>query len=449
MKISKEISYISIGNITGIGASCHYLKLGEWGIILDAGLDPHAADEEGIPDFDRLQGLPVNAIIISHAHLDHLGALPIAIRYFPHARVYMTPATVALSEIMLFHYIKVREKRGQEMGQRLPPLYTAEEVESQLFLYQSFDYNFPFTIHGFQESQIQITFWDAGHILGSAGVEIEWRRRKIFYTGNTKKSAQFILKGADYPTKTNILITETTYGSNSTAPKIKKKSEVKRFVNFIEERIKLSGAVLMPVFALGRTQEILYLLHQQIVRGKLPPVSIYLTGMGLKINRIYDRLLHKIYPKYQPKLLKTITSDILFSKNYRKPAIILTTSGMMMPNTLSFEIAGNFLQDPRNGIALVGWADPETPGGKIRSKDIERIKETFQIDMVACDLEIFNFSAHSHRDELLQMVNRLDPDVTLLCHGDEESLLWMKNNVEHLKSAPRVIIPESLQLLKL
>ena len=447
MNISKEISYISIGNIKGIGASCHYLKLGEWGLILDAGLDPHAAGEEGLPDFDRLLGLPVNAIIISHAHLDHLGALPIAIRYFPHARVYMTPATVALSEIMLFHYIKVREKQAQETGQRLPPLYTAEEVESQLFLYQSFDYNFPFTIHGFQESQIQITFWDAGHILGSAGIEIEWRRRKIFYTGNTKKSAQFILKGADYPIKTNILISETTYGSNSTAPKIRKKSEINRFAKFIEERINLNGAVLMPVFALGRTQEILYLLHQQIVKGKLPAVPIYLTGMGLKINRIYDRLLHKIYPKYQPKMLNTITSDILFSKNYRKPCIVVTTSGMMMPNTPSFEIAGAFLKDPRNGIALVGWADPETPGGKVRSKDIERIKEAFQVDKVSCELEIFHFSAHSHRDELVQMVDRLNPDVTLLCHGDEESLLWMKNNVEHLKSAPRVIIPEPLQLL--
>ena len=118
-----------------------------------------------------------------------------------------------------------------------------------------------------------------------------------------------------------------------------------------------------------------------------------------------------------------------------------------MPNTLSFEIAGTFLQDPRNGIALVGWADPETPGGKVRSKDIERIKEAFQVDKVSCELEIFHFSAHSHRDELVQMVDRLNPDVTLLCHGDEESLLWMKNNVEHLKSAPRVIIPEPLQLL--
>jgi Cft2 family RNA processing exonuclease len=449
MKTPEEISYLSIGGIEGIGASCHYLKFGEWGIILDAGLDPQSPDKAGLPDFDRLKGLPVNAIIISHAHLDHLGALPIAIRYFPHARVYMTPATVALSEIMLFHYIKVREKRALEMTQRLAPLYTGEEVESQLFLYQSFDYNFPFTIHGFQDSQIQITFWDAGHILGSAGIEIEWRGRKIFYTGNTKKSAQFILKGARYPAKTDILITETTYGANSTALGISKKAEVNRFINFIEEKLKLNGAILVPVFALGRTQEIMYLLYQLISRGKLPAVPIYLTGMGLKINKVYDRLLHKIYPRYHPKILKTITSDVLFSKNYRSPCIILSTSGMMIPNTISFEIAGTFLEDPRNGIALVGWADPETPGGKIRDRNIENIREAFQVEKVVCDLEVFHFSAHSHREELIQMTKRLNPDITLLCHGDADSLQWMKKNMEDLKSPPRVIIPQPLGLLKL
>jgi Cft2 family RNA processing exonuclease len=322
-------------------------------------------------------------------------------------------------------------------------------VESQLFLYQSFDYNCPFTIHGFHESQIQITFWDAGHILGSAGIELEWRGRKIFYTGNTKKSSQFILKGARYPIQTDILITETTYGSNAAAPGIRKKAEVNRFAKYIEEILKLNGAVLIPVFALGRTQEIMYLLHNLISRGKLLPAPIYLTGMGLKINRVYDRLLHKIYPKYRPKMLKTITADILFSKNFRKPCIILTTSGMMMPNTLSYEIAGSFLQDPRNGIALVGWADPETPGGKIRAGNTAQIKSAFQVEKVICQLDLFHFSAHSHREELIDMTIRLSPGMVLLCHGDADSLYWMKARIADLPSPPEVLIPGALETLHL
>ena len=351
------IEYIPLGDTNLIGASAHYLRLDDWGILLDAGLDPGDQGEAAIPDYERIQDQPVNAIIISHAHLDHLGSLPVAIRYFPHARVYMTPATAALSEVLLFHYIRVRQRQAAEEKVKLSPLFSASEVENILFLFQSFDYNFPFKIHGFQESQIEIRFWDAGHILGSAGVEINYRGRKIFYTGNTKSSAQFIMKGAKYPASADVLITETTYGADSRAPLVKKQAEIKRFSQFLNERLNLGGAVLIPVFALGRTQEVMMLLHRLIRRNKLPAVPVYLTGFGIAINKIYDRLLHKIYPDYDARLLRTITYDTLRGNRYRRPSIILATSGMMLPNTLSYEIAAGFLTERRNGIAFVGWAD--------------------------------------------------------------------------------------------
>jgi predicted metal-dependent RNase len=181
----------------------------------------------------------------------------------------------------------------------------------------------------------------------------------------------------------------------------------------------------------------------------LPAIPIYLVGLGLKINKIYDRLLHKTYPKYQPKLLKTITSDVLFSKNYRKPCIILATSGMMMPNTLSYEIAGEFLEDAKNGIALVGWADPETPGGKFRDKNYQEIRKTFGIEKINCSIDIFHFSAHSHREELLHMAEQMYPSTCLLCHGDADSLDWMKGAMEERRIAEKVIIPVSHEFLKL
>jgi Cft2 family RNA processing exonuclease len=444
-----DISYIALGDTRGIGASSHYLRLGDWGIILDAGVDPQHADDQNLPKFEMITKMPVNAIVISHAHLDHLGSLPVAIRYFPHARVYMTPATAALSEEMLFHYYKVQERRAKLIHKEFRPYYTPEELEKYLYLFQSFDYNFPFTIHGFQESEISLTFWDAGHILGSAGVEIRWRGHKIFYTGNTKKSSQFILKGARYPRNTDILISETTYGNHAEAPQLKKQVEIKRFVEFITQKIQFNGAILIPVFALGRTQEILFLLYQLVSQRKFPVVPIYLTGMGVKINRIYDRLLHKIYPDFQPKLLRTITADTLNRRSYRKPCIILATSGMMMPNTLSYEIASEFLSDARNGIAIVGWADPETPGGSLRQKNAERIKQIFGVEKLQCDIEVFYFSAHSHRVELLQMIERLEPRKTILCHGDDAALNWMKENIETRAISREVILPELGKILSL
>jgi cleavage and polyadenylation specificity factor subunit 3 len=183
------------------------------------------------------------------------------------------------------------------------------------------------------------------------------------------------------------------------------------------------------------------LLHRLITARKISPVPIYLTGMGIKINRIYDRILHKIYPTYLPRLLKTIIYNTLNSRRFRKPSIILATSGMMMPNTISYEIASDFLSERRNGIALVGWADPETPGGYLRKKNRDRIRELFGVDKVVCGIETFYFSAHSNREELIQMIGRMKPATTLLCHGEPPALHWMKSRIMEEKLSQRVLIP--------
>lgn len=448
-KLSKKIEYVSLGDSNRIGASAHYLRFGDWGILLDAGIDPDSSGEAGLPDFDFIREFPVNAIIISHAHLDHLGSLPVALQYFPQARVYMTPATVALSEKLLYHYLKVRTRRAAEIKVKNKPLFTAEQLDKLLYLFQSFDYNFPFKIHGFQESEIEIDFWDAGHILGSAGIEINWRGRRIFYTGNTKKSSQFILRGAKYPQEVDILISETTYGADEKAPLIKKAKEVKRFVAFLKNRLKLGGVVLIPVFALGRTQEILMLLHRLIQKNKLPVVPIYITGLGNAINQIYDRLLRRTYPDYDIKRLQTITSDSLRGKHFRKPSILLATSGMMIPDTLSYEIASDFLQKPRNGIAFVGWADPELPGGALRELNMEKIRRVFGTEQILCKIDVFHFTAHSHREELLAMMKQMKPCKIILCHGETAALDWMENAIRKNDSGPEIIRPESSKLIKI
>ena len=440
--LAGRLRYISLGASKRIGASAHYLRLDRWGILLDAGLDPALPDASGIPNYELIRDEPVNAIIISHAHLDHLGSLPVAIRYFPHARVYMTPATAVLAESLLFHYLKVRRKQAQEIHQTAALPYTEAEVENILYLFQSFEYDFPFLIHSFQESQIEIVFKDAGHILGSAGVEIRWRGKRIFYTGNTRKSSQFILKGARYPEHCDILLTETTYGADAQAPATKKSAEVNRFARFLKEHLNFGGAVLIPVFALGRTQEILVLVHQLMQKNKIPVVPIYVTGFGVEINRIYDRLLHKVYPEYEAKKLRTISALTLRGKRFRKPAIILATSGMMWPGTLSYEIARDFLQDARNAIAFVGWADPETPGGVLREQKSTRIQEIFGVEELQCKVEVFRFSAHSHREELLSMIRRLRPSVTILCHGDAEAQRWMAEAISREGLSKQVIQPE-------
>jgi len=440
--VRNTIQYCSVGAAEGIGASSHYLGLDRWGLLLDAGLDPHRYGEDALPLYDHLFQSPVDAILISHAHLDHIGSLPVAIQKFPRARVYMTPATADLCEIMLYHYLKVQRKQAQENWIPFHPYYSEEYLGMIRFLFQSFPYNTPFPLHGQEESSCRFTFYDAGHILGSAGILIEWRDRRIFYTGNVRLSPQFLLKGAQLPEPVDTLILESTYGANTRAETIRRTEEINRLAKLVNDQVKLGGIILIPVFALGRTQEMLMLLHQLRQHNRIPAVPFYIAGFGLAINRLYDRLLHKIYPQYQHGYLRTIPFG-RWSRHrpLKGPAILISTSGMLLPGSASFDFTQHLIQDPRNALCLVGYADPETPGGYLRSGNPMAIQAIFNVNTIAARLEIFHFSAHSHRQELLRIVQVLKPKTVVLVHGDKEALQWMKENISRRWPHVNTIIP--------
>jgi Cft2 family RNA processing exonuclease len=439
-----NINYSSLGAVSGIGASSHYLQLDRHGLILDAGLDPNAEGSEAIPDYDFLKDKPVHAILITHAHFDHIGSLPVAIQNFPHSRVYMTPPTAELTEQMLYHYLKVQQKKANEKSEKFSALYTEDFVGKIRYVFQSFDYELRFPLHGFEESGIQLSFHDAGHILGSAGVMIEWKGKRIFYVGNTRKSPQFILKGAKYPSKVDLLITESTYGANAEAERIVPSKEIKRFAKLLTERIKLGGIVLIPVFALGRTQEILTLLHRLRQRNQIPAVPIYITGFGIEVNKTYDRLLHKTYPEFTRGTLQRISFGRWSrGRKLRGPAILLFTSGMMLRGTASFDYAKQLAASPINGIFFVGYADPETPAGLFRQKRYESLKTIFAVDQITCQVEIFHFSAHSNRRELMDMIKQMNPKTVILTHGDELAMEWMKKQIAKLLPGINVVMQQT------
>ncbi|NOX38908.1 MAG: MBL fold metallo-hydrolase [Calditrichaeota bacterium] len=439
-----RLKYCPVGAVSEIGASAHYLQFDRWGVLLDAGLDPHHALQDGVPAYDLLYDRPVNAILITHAHLDHIGSLPVALQRFPRARVYMTPATAELTEVMLHHYLHVQRKQAMERWQPYRPLYSEEYLDMIRYLFQSFDYEAPFWLHGYEESGLRFTFYDAGHILGSAGVLIEWRGRRLFYTGNVRLSAQFILKGARLPDSVDVLITEATYGADAEAETIRRSAEVKRFARHLSERLRMGGVVLLPVFALGRTQEMLMLLHRLRQKNQIPAVPIYVAGFGLAINRLYDRMLHKIYPEYHRGQLRTITFGRWSrGRHLRGPAILISTSGMLLPGSASFDFARQLAEDARNAIFFVGYADPETPGGLLREKKFEALKELFQVDRLECGVEVFRFSAHAHRRELLKLIKRLQPSQIILTHGEKPALQWMAEHIPDVLPDGQVLIPES------
>lgn len=443
-----KVTYTSLGAVTGIGASSHYLQLDRYGLLLDAGMDPNVDVGNAIPNYNFLKEKPVHAIIITHAHFDHIGSLPVAIQYYPHSRVYMTPPTSELTEQMLYHYLKVQKKRQQEKGEVFSTLYTEEFIGKIRYIFQSFDYEWIFPLHSYEESGIKFSFYDAGHILGSAGVLIEWKGKRIFYTGNTRKSQQFILKGAKYPDKIDLLITETTYGANEAAEKVIPSKEIKRFAKLLSERIKFNGIVLIPVFALGRTQEILTLLHRLRQKNQVPAVPIYITGFGIEVNKTYDRLLHKTYPEFIRGTLQRISFGRWSrGRKLRGPAILLFTSGMMLKGTASFDYAKQLAANLLNGIFFVGYADPETPAGLFRQKKYESLKTIFELDQISCKVEIFHFSAHSNRKELMEMIQYMKPKAVILTHGDQSAMRWIERAISDSIPNSKIIVPKQLDEL--
>jgi predicted metal-dependent RNase len=165
--------------------------------------------------------------------------------------------------------------------------------------------------------------------------------------------------------------------------------------------------------------------------------------MGLKINKTYDRLLHKIYPEFDAGTLRAMTFDQWRKGSKLKgPAILLATSGMMLPGTASFGFARSLAANPRNAIYFVGYADPETPGGLFRGQKYEELKTLFGVENIACQVEIFQFSAHSHRRELLEMIKQMKPRKVVFAHGEQAALEWMEENTRRMLPRCQTLIPQ-------
>ena len=219
-----------------------------------------------------------------------------------------------------------------------------------------------------------------GIFLARSGRSCEHRGRKIFYTGDVNFTDQTLLRGADFPRSgIDVLITETTRGAQPRPEGFTRENVVEQLAVAIEETFAKGGAVLMPVFAMGKTQELLAQLHFFQKSRRLPQTPIYIGGLGRAFCEIYDRLAGRTRRKYPNlNLLDDIAPQVMDGRRARdfspkKGHIYLISSGMMTENTLSNVFAQEFLANERHSIFFVGYCDPESPAGKCAGDEIWRI----------------------------------------------------------------------------
>ncbi|HUA65034.1 MAG TPA: MBL fold metallo-hydrolase [Alphaproteobacteria bacterium] len=441
---------------TDIGASAWLVELDGHRLLLDSGMHPKREGREGLPLFGQAGG-DVDAIAVSHCHHDHVGALPVSCRHFPRAHVLMTELSYFLVERVLHNSVNVMTRQRDEAGIREYPLYTHDEVDDIAPVFQGFRYNRSIEWAAFHKSRMgqpspTLEFYDAGHTLGSSGILVRGKKETLFYTGDVCFHDQTLLRKARFENvKADVLIMETTRGNREIAADFSREQEMKRLVSAIHQAKKRQGCVLIPAFALGRTQEILATLALLMREEKLERQPVYISGLGRVFTEIYDIEAPRTNRQHEELQLHEALDLIVLQKgqaeNIRLTGgkIFVITAGMMSENTAAHDLAVRMAGDERQSIFFVGYADPDSPAGRLK---MAKRGETFDFSPGGgrltrnCDLEDFDLTAHANRNELLEFVGRVSPRSVLLGHGDDAARGWFEAEIRERWPNMKVYQPQ-------
>ena len=441
-----------------IGASAWHLDLEGHGLLMDAGVHPKHAGQAGLPKYELSRDKQVDSIAITHCHHDHVGSLPVAIRQFPDAHVMMSELSYFIVERVLHNSVNVMKRQRDELGIKEYPFYTHRELDEIAYLFQGYKYEREIEWASPKHSTSgtaspTLEFRDAGHALGSAGIMVRGEHETVFYSGDVCFGDQTLLKGARFEDiKADVLILETTRGNREIPEGFTRQKEIERLASEIEKVIERRGNVLIPTFALGRTQEILALLAIMMREGKLREQPIYIGGLGRVFTEIYDLEAHRASRNHSNLKLNeslnliVLDKKLLESMKMKGSRLFVLTAGMMTEHTPAHELALRMAEDEKQGIFFVGYADPSTPAGRLRAA---KHGETFHFSQSGgeitrqCDLQEFDLTAHANRGELLDFVGQVSPHTVILGHGDPESRNWFEQQIRQRHPKIKVIQPGS------
>lgn len=440
-----------------IGSNSYFLDTGDCRIVLDAGMHPKEESTEAIPNYQELQKDSVDAIFLSHSHLDHAGTLPVLMRDQPSAPVYMTAATAALTDALLHNSVNVMQSKRLELGIPEYPLYGHRELDRVELKWEHKEYGEQIDL----SLTTTATLYDAGHILGSSGVMIDNGKSRLFYTGDINFEDQTLITGAKFPVENiDTLVIETTRGATERDPEYEREKEEQKLCDAILKTIDQGGSALIPVFAMGKTQEVLTMIHKFKESGRLPEKTpVYIGGLSTKMTLLFDEFAD-ITPRQLPgfQIFEDMDVRAGSKKGSRKPityqpgAIYALSSGMMTEKTTSNAFAHSFISNPKNSLLFVGYAAPDSPAGAIRETrrgDIIELSPELPPVVFDCDMEVYDFSGHSTRDALLNYMIEVAPKRIMLVHGDLEASQWFETQLKEKLPNTEVIIPTPKKQYKL
>jgi len=453
------MEFINLTRGTEIGANSYLIRSRKRALVFDAGMHPKCEGQAALPDFSHIPEGKLDAVFITHAHQDHIGALPVLTQRERQARVFMSQPTSEIADIMLHNSVNVMQHQSKEG--RGDPLFTHRGVDLSQNAWQPCRMLTRYSFDGERASTAEdnFEFHHAGHILGASGVKITLEGKTIFYTGDVNFENQTLIRGAQFPTKgVDVLIMETTRGDQATPPGFTRAKEEDRLGEAILEAFATDSAVTIPVFALGKTQELLAMLWRLQERGAIPRVPLYIGGLSNSISKLYDehskdaqRIHSEFTVRKEADPFIMLRGDLANAK-VRKRAIYALSSGMMTENTGSNLFARKILADPAQHLFFIGYSDPDSPAGKVRATEQGApvfLDEASPPLPLNCNISEFSFSSHASREGLLNYATKLSPKKIILVHGDPSALDWFHESLRRVLPNTEVIIAEPGQPIAL
>ncbi len=460
-KMDMWIRLTYLGSGRQVGRSCLLLHTPKSKIILDCGINPSVLEgPERFPylDVSELGGLDqVDAVVISHAHLDHVGIVPYLYKMGYKGPVYFTPPTRDIAALLALDYVGVAYK------QAAAPLYKADDVKEMVRHSIVLNYGEVFDI----TPDIRITFYNAGHVLGSAVTHINIGNglHNFVYSGDSNYRKTRCLDPATnhYPRVESIMV-ESTYGSkDQVQPPLQETEE--KFMKLVNDVIERKGKVLLPELGLGHAQETLLRVEDAIRTGKLPEIPVYLDGMLWDITAI-----HTAYPEFLGSNLrnKIFQDENPFTSNLFKkvgspaerrqiieggPCIIIATSGMLMGGS-SIEYFKNFADNPKNLIIFGCYQGPGSPGRAVsEGAKIVKLPDQLGGETIGVKMQVetmSGLSAHSGRLELMQFIGRMTPrpKKIIISHGEQSRALDLASSI-YKQFRIETIVPRNLETIRL
>lgn len=450
------VTFQSLLRSAGIGANSYVLDTGLERIVLDTGMDPKGKGLDALPDLQWLEDNSADAIIVSHAHLDHVGSLPVLMRRQPRAQVFMTELTAELAGAMLHNSCNVMGFQREQEGIKEYPLFTHREVDMIERRWRRLHPGKRFEPGG---HGAHAEFFEAGHLPGSVGVMLELSGLRVFYTGDVHFEEQTLQLPAEFPTDpVDVLIMECTRGAAERPADYSRQKESWRLAETIMNAVNRGGSALLPVFALGKTQEVLLMLHELRRTGHLAArIPIHIGGLSSRMTHILDKHAETMRRRHPGFKLLEMDGLIRAAKgerdlSYAPGRIYALSSGMMTENTASNDFAFRFIDNPKNTVAFVGYADPESPAGHLqKTLPGEKVKLHSAHAAVPrhCAVETFDFSGHAPREALVAYARSVKPLKILLVHGDDAAMKWIAAALNAALPEAEVIIPQPGEKIRL